>query len=226
MGIPLPVETRATHTKRELKELRRQGKVPGVVYGTGLKTPTPIALAERDLLPLLRSHPNAVLDVAIPGGFTEPVIISEVQRDPLTHKVVHIDLHKINMNEKLKTHVRLEAVGDSTGVREGGILTLLMHELEIEVLPSQLPEVIEVNISSLGIGESVLVSDLALPAGVTARSDADMVVVTVLMPQKDLTAEEAEAQAIEAHEAESRSKAAKMQEVKTGVGGESVFQGT
>lgn len=226
MGIPLSVETRATQTKRELKELRRQGKIPGIVYGTGLVTPTPIALAERDLLPVLRSHPNAVLDVAIPGGFTEPVVISEVQRDPLTNKVVHIDLHKINMNEQLKTHVRLETVGDSTGVREGGILTLLMHELEIEVLPSQLPEVIEVNIATLGVGESILVSDLTLPAGVTARSDAEMVIVTVLAPQKELSAEEAEAQAIETHEADSRSKAAKMQEVKTGVGGESVFQGT
>ncbi|GFN33756.1 50S ribosomal protein L25 [Paenibacillus xylaniclasticus] len=218
MGIPLPVEPRATQTKRELRELRQQGKVPGVIYGSGMTSPTPVTLSERDLLPLLRSHPNAVFDVAIPGGFTEPVVISEVQRDSLTGKIYHVDLHKINMNEKLRTHVHLETVGDSSGVREGGILTVLMHELEIEALPSQLPEVIEVDISSLGVGETILVSDLTLPAGVIARSDADMAVVTVLAPQKELSEEEAEAQATEAHEADSRSKAAKMQEVKTGVG--------
>ncbi|EFM11959.1 ribosomal 5S rRNA E-loop binding protein Ctc/L25/TL5 [Paenibacillus curdlanolyticus YK9] len=220
MGIPLTVEARATRTKRELRELRGQGKVPGVIYGSGLAGPTLIALAERDLLPLLRTHPNAVLDVAVPGGLKEPVVISEVQRDPLSHQVVHIDLHQINMNEKLKTHVRLEVTGDSTGVREGGILTLMLHELEIECLPNQLPEVIEINVASLGVGENLLVSDLTLPAGVTVRSDADQVVVTILAPQKELSAEEAEAQAVEAHEAEARSKEAKMQEVKTGVGGQ------
>nr|WP_202113267.1 50S ribosomal protein L25 [Paenibacillus sp. MMS18-CY102] len=216
----MAVEARTTRTKHELRELRKQGKVPGVVYGSSLSAPTPIALAERELLPLLRSHPNAVLNVAIPGGLTEAVVISEVQRDPLSHQVVHIDLHQINMNEKLKTHVRLEVVGDSTGTREGGILTLMLHELEIECLPNVLPEVIDVNVTSLGIGENLLVSDLKLPAGVTARSDAELVVVTILAPQKELSAEEAEAQAVETHEAEARSKEAKMQEVKTGAGGQ------
>ncbi|GMK41663.1 50S ribosomal protein L25 [Paenibacillus sp. CCS19] len=220
MGIPLTVETRTTRTKREIRELRSQGKVPGVVYGPNLAAPTPIALAERELLPLLRTHPNAVLTVSIPGGLSESVVISEVQRDPLTHHVVHIDLHQINMNKKLRTHVRLEAAGDSKGEREGGILQLLAHELEIECLPDQLPEVIKLDVTSLGVGENLLVRDIPVPAGVTVRSDAEQVVVTILAPQLELSEEEAEAQAVELHEAESRSKHAKMEEVKTGVGGQ------
>lgn len=220
MGIPLTIETRATKTKREVRELRSQGKIPGVVYGPGLTAPAPIALAERELLPLLRSHPNAVLQVAIPGGLTESVVISEVQRDPLTREVLHIDLHQINMNKKLRSHVRLEATGDSKGEREGGILQLLAHELEIECLPDQLPEVIKFDVTSLGVGENMLVRDIPLPAGVTVRSDAEQVVVTILAPQLELSAEEAEAQAVELHEAESRSKHAKMEGVKTGVGGQ------
>lgn len=220
MGIPLTVETRTTRTKREVRELRSQGKVPGVIYGPNLAAPAPIALAERELLPLLRTHPNAVLTVSIPGGQSESVVISEVQRDPLTHQVVHIDLHQINMNKKLRTHVRLETTGDSQGEREGGILQLLAHEIEIECLPDQLPEVIKVDVSSLGVGENLLVSDIPVPAGVTVRTDAEQVVVTILAPQLELSAEEAEAQAVELHEAESRSKHAKMAEVKTGVGGQ------
>ncbi|MBD3922813.1 50S ribosomal protein L25 [Paenibacillus sp. PR3] len=220
MGIPLTVETRKTRTRREIRELRSQGKVPGVVYGPSLAAPTPIALAERELLPLLRSHPNAVLSVAIPGGLTESVVISEVQRDPLTHQVVHIDLKQINMNKKLRTHVRLEVTGDSQGEREGGIMQLLAHELEIECLPNQLPEVIKFDVTSLGVGENLLVRDIPVPAGVTVRSDAEQVVVTILAPQLELSEEEAEAQAVELHEAESRSKHAKMEEVKTGVGGQ------
>jgi large subunit ribosomal protein L25 len=190
------------------------------LYGPSLAAPTPIALAERELLPLLRSHPNAVLSVSVPGGLTESVVISEIQRDPLTHQVVHIDLHQINMNKKLRTQVRLEMTGDSKGEREGGILQLIYHEIDIECLPNELPEVIQVDVTSLGIGENMLVRDIPLPAGVTARSDADQVVVTILAPQLELSAEEAEAQAVELHEAESRSKHAKMEEVKTGVGGQ------
>ncbi|PWV95951.1 large subunit ribosomal protein L25 [Paenibacillus cellulosilyticus] len=220
MGIPLTIETRATKTRRELRELRSQGKVPGVVYGPSLQAPKPIALSERELLPLLRSHPNAVLSVSIPGGLTESVVISEVQRDPLTHEVVHIDLHQINMNKKLRTHVRLEATGDSKGEREGGILQLLAHELEIECLPNQLPEVISFDVTSLGVGENMLVRDIPVPAGVTVRSDAEQVVVTILAPQLELSEEEAAAQAVELHEAESRSKHEKMEAVKTGVGGQ------
>jgi len=220
LGIPLTVETRTTRTKREIHELRNQGKVPGIVYGPSLTAPTPIAIAERELLPLLRSHPNAVLSVTLPGGATESVVINEVQRDPLTHEVVHIDLHQINMNKKLRTHVRLEATGDSQGEREGGILQLIAHELEIECLPDQLPEVIKFDVTSLGVGESMFVRDIPMPAGVTVRSDADQAVVTILAPQLDLSEEEAEAQAVELHEAESRSKHEKMEAVKTGVGGQ------
>lgn len=213
MSIPMTAETRATRTKGELHTLRKSGKVPGVVYGKLLAEPTSIALEEKELLALLRSHPNAVLELTIPSAGKQPVMITDIQREPLSRKVLHVDLHQINMNETVKTQVRVEIVGEANGVREGGILQLMLHELDIQCLPGQIPEYIEINVADLDVGSNLLVKDVIAPKDVELLSDADMVVVTILAPQKELTEEEAEDAAVEATEAANRSKEAKMDEV-------------
>lgn len=142
-------------------------------------------------------------------------MISDVQRDSLSRKVQHVDFHQINLNEKVKAHVRIETEGDSQGLREGGVLQVILHELEVECLPTSIPEMVSVDISSVGIGESLLISDLKLPQGVEATSDADTVVLTILSPQKELSEEEAADAAVELAEAESRSNEAKLEGLKT-----------
>lgn len=215
MAIALRAEERTVGTQGQLNKLRQQGIIPGVIYGKQLENPTSIKVDEKELLSLLRSHPHALLEIDVPGIGKQPVMLTEVQRDPLTRTVVHIDLHQVNMNETVKAPVRIEIVGEAQGVKEGGILQLMLHELEVQCLPNEIPEVIEINVAELQIGDNLLVSDLKLPNGVSTRIDADQVVVTVLVPQKDLTEEEAEDAAVEAVEADSRAKEANMDAVHT-----------
>ncbi|GGG87483.1 50S ribosomal protein L25 [Paenibacillus radicis (ex Gao et al. 2016)] len=213
MSIPMNVEQRTIGTKGALRQLRESGKVPGVVYGKQLAAPAAVALEEKQVLALLRSHPNAVLDLDIPGAGKQPVMISEVQREPLSRRLLHIDMRQINMNEEVRTQVRIDFVGEANGVGQGGILQVLLHELEVECLPGSIPEALEINVADLELGHSLLVRDVRPPSGVKVLSDPEQVVVTVLAPQKELTEEEAEAAEVERVEAESRSEEAQMHEV-------------
>ncbi|AZN38902.1 50S ribosomal protein L25 [Paenibacillus albus] len=214
MAIPFRAEERKLSTSGQLRTMRQQGSVPGVVYGTKLSKPINVSVNEKELAALLRSHPHSLLELDIPGAGKQPVMLNEVQREPLSRHVIHVDFHQVNMNETIKTPVRLEIIGDSVGVREGGILQSMLHELEIQCLPDRIPELIEVNVANLGIGENLLVSDIQLPAGVTTKLDADQVIVTILAPQLELSAEEAQDAAVEAHEAEQRSHEAEMHAVR------------
>ena len=175
-------EERTTRTKGELRRLRDQGKVPGNLYGNRVGS-TLIAVDERELLALLRHHPNAVLDLEISGADAKPVMVAGVQRDPLTRHILHIDLREIDLNRPVRAHAPLEPVGESKVEREGGIVQMLLHELEIECLPADIPEGIPVDVSGLRLGDSLTVRDLQVPQGVTVRTDPSLVVVTVLAPQ-------------------------------------------
>lgn len=215
MANAIRVEPRMQATKGDLRKLRQNGKVPGVIYGKQLPAPAPVSVSEKELAALLRSHPNAVLELDVPSVGVQSVMVSDVQRDSIHNNLLHVDFHQINMNEKVWVNIRVETTGDSTGVREGGILSLILHELEVQCLPGDIPESIKVDVSQLGIGESFTVGELKLPNGVEAKSEAELVVVTVLAPQKELSEEEAEAQDVEAHEADSRSDEAKHNEIAT-----------
>lgn len=215
MAIAMRVEPRTQATKGDLRKLRQSGKVPGVIYGKQLAAPATVSVSEKELAALLRTHPNAVLELDIPASGVQSVMVSDVQRDSLNSRLLHVDFHQINMNEKVRANVRIDIAGDSAGVREGGILSLVLHELEVQCLPGDIPEVLEVDVSELGIGESLTVGQLKLPSGVEAKSDEELVVVTVLAPQKERSEEEAEALEVEMHEADSRSDEAKHNEIAT-----------
>jgi len=191
MSVSLQVQERTARSRGQLRQLRNGGTIPGIIYGKSIANPINIAVSEKELLHLLRTHPNAVLELQV-GSEKQPVMITQVQRDPLSRSVLHIDFHRINMNEEVKAAVRIELVGESQGVREGGILQAMLHEMEVHCLPNRIPESIEVDVSQLQVGENLLVSDLKLPAGVESRLDDDQVVVTVLAPQKEVSEEEAE----------------------------------
>ncbi|MEV5030823.1 50S ribosomal protein L25/general stress protein Ctc [Paenibacillus sp. LPE1-1-1.1] len=215
MAIAMNADQRTVTTKGELRQLRLQGKIPGVIYGKQLTDSAQVIVDGKELQALLRSQPNAVLEINIPSQGKTSVMISEIQRDALSRQVLHVDFHQINMNENVRANVRIHAEGDSQGVREGGILQLILHELEVQCLPGNIPDALSVDISTLDIGGSILVSDLQLPKGVEVFADPEQVVATILAPQKELTEEEAEDAAVETAEAESRSKEAKLEGVKS-----------
>ncbi|WP_338553802.1 50S ribosomal protein L25 [Paenibacillus sp. KS-LC4] len=209
MSNSMIAETRAALTNGELRSLRQRGKVPAVVYGKQLSQSTAVLLEEKELLALLRSHPKAVLELNIPSHGKKPVMITEVQRDPVSRQVLHVDFHQINMNEEVKTQVRIDFLGEANGVKEGGILQVMLHELEVQCLPGSIPDSIELNVADLEMGSNLLVSDIVVPSGVEVKSDHQQVVVTVLAPQKEISEEEAAESAAESFAQEVRSEDAK-----------------
>lgn len=215
MAIAMNADQRTVTTKGELRQLRLQGKIPGVIYGKQFTVAAQVTVDDKELQALLRSHPNAVLEINIPTHGKTSVMISEIQRDSLTRQVLHVDFHQINMNENVRASVRIQADGDSQGVKEGGILQVILHDLEVQCLPGNIPDAVSIDISALAVGESLLVSDLKLPEGVETFVDPEQVVVTILAPQKALSEEEAEDAAVELAEAESRSKEAQLEGVKS-----------
>jgi large subunit ribosomal protein L25 len=215
MAIAIKGDQRPGKTKGELRQLRLAGRIPGVVYGKQLQAPIALSVEERELSALLRTTPNAVLELDIPAHGKQTVMIADVQRDPLYQTLLHIDFQGINMNEKVRANVRIEATGDSSGVREGGILQTILHEVEVQCLPGDIPDALEADVSSLGIGENLLIQDLVLPKGIEVVAEPTSVVLTVLAPQKELTEEEKEAQDVESMEAESRSDHAQHKEIST-----------
>lgn len=194
----MKAEQRSNLTKSERKTLRTKGKIPAVIYGKKISH-TPIVIDEKELTAVLRTNPHAIIEMELPGSGKQPVMINELQRDAILRNVIHVDFHQINMDEPVHTTVRLDYVGDATGVREGGILQIQHHELEIRCLPAQIPDSIEVDISALEIGSNILVSELKVSDAIEIKSEPGDVLVTILAPQKEAvepdTAEEAAQQA-------------------------------
>lgn len=193
MSTTLQVQHRNVSTKSELRRIRSEGKVPGVIYGKGLEGPANISIDHKDLMAMLRSHPHAVVEVEVPGAGKHPVMMTDMQRDSLSHHVTHIDFHRINMNEKVTTHARIEVNGTSPGEKEGGMLQIVLHEVEIQCYPKDIPDSIPLDVSGLAVGENLTISDLKVPSGIEITQDPSMVIVAVLAPQKALTEDEVDA---------------------------------
>ncbi|MFC5470405.1 50S ribosomal protein L25 [Cohnella suwonensis] len=212
MTATLQAQAREATTKGELRRIRDAGRIPGVVYGKGLSSPASIEVDAKELASLLRGHSHAVLEMDVPGSGVQPVMLSDLQRDPISRKVLHIDFHRIDMNEKISTVARVDVFGVSPGEKEGGMLQLILHEVEIECYPKDIPEVIKIDVGSLELGEHLTVADLKLPEEVEATQDPDTVVIAVLAPQKERSEDELEAMADEAEEDRKHSEAAQAVE--------------
>lgn len=212
MEATLKAEVRNTKTKSERKGLRAKGKIPAVVYGSKVNN-MPIVIDERELSALLRTNPHAIIQMDVPEMGKQPVMINEVQRDPILRDVIHVDFRQINMDEPVTTTVRLDFVGDAVGVQMGGILQIQHHEVEIRCLPKQIPDSIEVDVSGLEIGSSLLLTDLSVPDGVELKkSVANDVVVTILAPQKEELPADTEEEAEQKAEAKAEAAANQAQE--------------
>jgi large subunit ribosomal protein L25 len=196
MSVKIKAEARKDSTKSEIKQLRDKGKIPGVVNGKKVGT-SPIAIDQKQLLDLLRHHPHAIIEMELPDGMKQPVMVHEVQRDKLSREVLHIDFHQINMNEPVRTSVTLDFIGEAAGTKEGGIMQIQHHELEIRCLPEQIPDSIPVDISHLKLGENLIASDLKVPAGIEVKTDPFEVIIPVLTPQNDVKEDEEDSPAEE-----------------------------
>jgi large subunit ribosomal protein L25 len=184
--VEITIERRADHGKGAARKLRRAGKVPGVLYGPKRKTTSIVVDAgeiERKLTHLEGSHLIRLLHAGRePELHERMVLLREMQRHPVTGAVLHTDFYEVDLTERLTVSVPLHFVGKAAGVVEGGILQPLLREVEVECLPTEIPEFIAVDVTHLGIHEAVHVGELTLPAGVTPIADRAQPVVTVLPP--------------------------------------------
>src|ERR1700677_4625414 len=192
----LDVTTRAADGSRAARRLRRSGRVPGVLYG-GDGESVGFDADARELRLALASS-GVVLDLSLDGAKPTPVVLKEAQRDPVRGQTVHVDLLRVRLDQAIHAVVPLELVGidDAPGVKEGGVLEQITRELNVEALPTAIPEAIVHEVGEMQIGETILLGALATPEGVTLLDDREETVIATLSPPRlqSETADEIEAE--------------------------------
>jgi large subunit ribosomal protein L25 len=180
----LSVNSRSAAGSRAARRLRREGRVLGVLYGGG-QDPVGIDADARELRIALAAS-GAVLDLSVDGGKATPVVLKEAQRDPVRGETVHVDLLRVRLDEEIGAIVPLELTGidDAPGVKEGGVLEQITRELNVEALPTAIPESISHEVGEMEIGDTIMLSAIAVPEGVKLTDDVEETVVATLSPPK------------------------------------------
>jgi large subunit ribosomal protein L25 len=182
--LKLEITPREGRGKSATRKLRAQDRVPGVVYGSGIE-PTAITADRIQLARVLRGGANALVDLTGAKSLEgKPVLVKDVQRDPLSRKHVHFDLYAPNLQQRIDVEVPLHYVGTPKGVAlDGGVLEQLLRTLEVSCMPLSIPESIDVDVSNLAIGDAIHVRDIQLPPDVVSKIEADTTVVHVIAPR-------------------------------------------
>jgi large subunit ribosomal protein L25 len=181
----LKVEQRSEFGSRPSRRLRRSGLVPGVVYGEG-KEARPFQVPER-LARTVLTRGGALIDLEFDGSGTTPVVVKEQQRDPVRGALIHLDLLEVKLDEEIQAEVPIELLGseDAPGVKEGGVLEHVTHQITIEALPTAIPESIPADVSGMSIGDTLQLSALIAPEGVEfAVDDPGEVTIATLSPPR------------------------------------------
>jgi large subunit ribosomal protein L25 len=181
----LTAQKRTQVGRNAIKKIKASGMVPGVIYGSA-QEPVNLQINGRELLNLLSraSGENILVELEIVDGGEKQnalAMIQEIQHHPLQREIVHVDFHAVSAHETVSAEVPIETVGEAIGVKvNGGLLEHILRYLEVECLPGDLPQVIQVDVTNLDIGQSLHVRELNLPPGVEATSDAEQTVVAVV----------------------------------------------
>jgi large subunit ribosomal protein L25 len=200
----LTVAQRERLGSSETRRLRKQGLVPGVLYGR--EAPISICIEERELRRALTGAGglHSILDVQVDGtGKSHASILKDYQVDKVRGHVTHVDLQEVRLDQPIHATVTVQLHGgeDAPGVREGGVLSQPLRELNVEALPLEVPEHIDLDVSHMATGDTLRVSDVAVPDGVTLLDDPETVVATVTAPTREVEPE-VEEEALEGVEAE------------------------
>jgi large subunit ribosomal protein L25 len=184
----LKAQPRTEFGSRESRRLRRDGFVPGGVYGSGSEA-RPFQVGERDVRNVL-VHGGALIDVEIEGAKAVPVVIKEQQRHPVRGHLMHLDLQEVDLLEEIQAEVAIELIGteEAPGVKEGGVLEHVTHEVTISALPTAIPESIPADVSGMDIGDTLQLSALIAPEGVEfflgEDQNADEITIATLSPPR------------------------------------------
>jgi large subunit ribosomal protein L25 len=180
MQEKLVVYPREGKGKEYCRKLRREGKVPAVIYGHGFE-PMPVSLVEKEFRALLRRERgiHGLLSLRVEGDGEHMVLIKEIQKDPIKDHLLHVDFQRVKADEAISAVVPLKLVGEPRGVRVGGLLQHFLYEVQIQCLPKDLPDEIVVDISRLNVKESLRVGDLPRLEGIRYLNSPEEVVVSI-----------------------------------------------
>ena len=209
MEAILEATTRETFGKNEARRTRRAGRVPAVVYGASAdsalaKVATAIAVEPKALLRILHSESgaNTLIALKLEGSATK-VLVKAYQLDPVTHQVLHVDFYRVAMDKMLQVTIPVVVKGEPKGVKQqGGILEFIRREIEVECLPGDIPEHVEIDVSELMLHQGIRVRDVATDPKWKAVSEADLMLVHVIMPKVEEAPVAADAAAVPATTAE------------------------
>ena len=180
--LTIAAETRDSRGKNEARRLRAKGSMPAVIYG-GPNGPAPVAVNPKELSKILHSRTghNTIFNLSVTGGETTPVMIVDWQFDPIKDSLLHVDLKRIDLNQRIVVKVPVVTQGDPKGVKiQGGMHEVVTREIEIECLPNDIPEQFTVNVSELMIGQSIRAGDIPISGSVKLVSPADAVISHVV----------------------------------------------
>jgi large subunit ribosomal protein L25 len=180
----LRVARREPEGSRATRRLRRSGRVPGVVYGGG-DEPITFAVEARVLRTAL-AHGGAVIDLSVEGGAAQPVVVKDEQHHPVTGSLLHVDLLRVRLDRPIEATTILELTGgdEAPGVKEGGVLEQVTRELNIEALPTSIPDTIEHDVSAMEMNDTLTLAAITAPEGVTLLDDPDETVIATLSPPR------------------------------------------
>ena len=189
--IRLEVQERTQLGSRQSRRLRKEGLIPGVLYGRGNK-PHAISVHERELRRVLTGDHglHAILDVVLEGQTaTRASILKDYQQDVIRGRISHVDLQEVRLDQTIVAQVVVDLIGESPGVKAGGVLSLVTREVNVEALPMEVPDRLELDVSEAEMGTTLRISDLQAPEGVTILDDPEVVVATVTVPTRAIEAE-------------------------------------
>jgi large subunit ribosomal protein L25 len=202
-SVPLNAFGRSVSGRPEVKKLRDAGRIPAVIYG-GQAKPESIELVAREMSDLINHSlsENILVDLAVDKN-KRLALVQEVQHHPLSGKVLHVDFHEVNENEKVTIMVPVETTGEAVGVKTGGgVLEHVLFKLKVRALPKDLPEQLLIDVSALEVGKSIHVGEIKLPEGVEIIGNKTAPVVSVAMPKTEVEEVPAEGAAAAAGEVE------------------------
>jgi large subunit ribosomal protein L25 len=193
--VKLVVQLRERVGSRQSRRLRKQGLIPGVLYGR--TDPIAICIGDRELRRALTGSAglHAILDVVVDGdgdGATHPSILKAHQEDPLRGGLVHVDLHEVRLDRPIQSQVTVTLLGEAAGSKEGGVLSQVLREVTVEALPTEMPEHLDLDVSEMHIGDTLRVADIVGVEDATILDDPETVIATVTMPTRVEEPEEVE----------------------------------
>ncbi|MFP4509729.1 MAG: 50S ribosomal protein L25 [Spirochaetota bacterium] len=180
----LETAIRTERKSSSARRLRKAGKIPGIIYGH--QEPVAVTIDEVEFARKFKHKSESTIITLKVGTDSYDVLIKDYQEDILTGKMLHIDFYEIERGKLVRTHVPLHITGSAKGTREGGILEHPMYEVEIECLPKDLVEHLTLDVSNLGIGESIHIADMVAPEGVAILNNADQVVAVCTVPAAEV----------------------------------------